>query len=215
MSGRSGEISVDLRRLLASGRWAAQIAWSTNATLLLAVAGVVLSRGLIPAAMALSARGLVNATVAALSGGTTSMMSLVPWLLLGFVLTLLEGIGQVAQTLFSRRLQDDLNYRITLDVLNQSARLDVASYDDPRFQDVLRRAKEHPAENVSPLRERGARRSEQRLAGGLPRRPPRLHRAAGPPRGRRLRPSLSALPLAPGDASLRPRTLAGDEAPLE
>lgn len=149
MSGRAGKMSIDFKRLVAGGRWAARLAWSTNAPLLAGVAAVVLSRGLIPAAMALTARGLVNATVATIEGGTASVMPLVPWLLFGFSLTLIEGIGQVAQTLFARRLHDDLNYRITLDLLTHSARLDVASYDDPRFQDVLRRAKEHPADHVS------------------------------------------------------------------
>jgi ATP-binding cassette subfamily B protein len=147
--GRADAIAGDVRRLFGSALWAARLAWSTNAALLFGVGAVVVSRGLIPAAMALTARGLVNATVAALGGGGSDLAPLAPWLVLGFALTLAEGIGQVAGNLFSRRLHDDLHYRITLDLMAHAARLDVAFYDDPRFQDVLQRAQQNPAEHVS------------------------------------------------------------------
>jgi ATP-binding cassette subfamily B protein len=140
---------ANFRRLATSARWAIRLAWTTSPGLLASVAVVVLGRGLIPAAMALTARGLVNACIGAMHGGVASLRPLLPWLLLGFALTLVEGVAQLAAGLFSRHLHDHLNYRITLDLLRHAARLDVAFYDDPRLQDVLQRAKENPAEHVS------------------------------------------------------------------
>jgi ATP-binding cassette, subfamily B, bacterial len=140
---------ANLRRLATSARWAIRLAWTTSPGLLASVAIVVLGRGLIPAAMALTARGLVNACIGALHGGGATLKPLLPWLLLGFALTLVEGVAQLAAGLFSRHLHDQLNYRITLDLLRHAVRLDVAFYDDPRLQDVLQRARENPAEHVS------------------------------------------------------------------
>jgi ATP-binding cassette, subfamily B, bacterial len=139
----------DLGVLLSSARWALRVAWSTNARLLVGVAAVVLGRGFLPAAMAVTARGVVNASVAALKSDAPSLAAVVVWLLLGLVLTLLEGITALASKLFIQRLRDDLNYRVTTDILSHAAQLDVAYFEDPRSQDVLERAKHDPAEHVS------------------------------------------------------------------
>jgi ATP-binding cassette subfamily B protein len=141
--------ATDFRRLFASARWAIRLAWSTNPRLLIGVAVVFVVRGMIPAGLALTARGLVNASLVTIDSGTPHLGLVAPWLLLGFVLTLLEGIGQLASNLFTRRQYDELNFRLTLDMLTHAARLDVAFYDDPRLQDVLQRAQENPAEHVS------------------------------------------------------------------
>jgi ATP-binding cassette subfamily B protein len=139
----------DLAVLLSSARWALRLAWSTNARLLVGVAAVVVGRGFLPAAMAVTARGVVNASVAALNSDAPRLAPVVVWLLLGLVLTVVEGITALASKLFIQRLRDDLNYRVTADILSHAAQLDVAYFEDPRSQDVLERAKHDPAEHVS------------------------------------------------------------------
>jgi len=139
----------DLAVLLSSAQWALRLAWSTNAALLIAVAVVVLGRGLLPAALALTARGVVNASVAALSSTEPSIAGVIPWLFLGLGATLLEGVSGLASKLFSQRLRDDLNYRATADILSHAAQLDLAFFEDPRSQDLLERAKQNPAEQVA------------------------------------------------------------------
>ncbi|MBP1687532.1 MAG: multidrug transporter ATPase/permease [Deltaproteobacteria bacterium] len=141
--------SSDAAALLASARWALRLAWSTNARLLVAVAVVVLGRGLLPAVMAVTARGVVNASVAALSSALPSIAGVIPWLLLGLTVALLDGVSTLASKLFSQRLRDDLNYRVTGDILTHAAQLDMAYFEDPRSQDVLERAKQNPAEQVA------------------------------------------------------------------
>src|SRR5262249_9124954 len=142
-------LRTSLRELLDSARWAMRLAWATNSGLLAAVAAVSLTRGVVPAAMALAARGLVNATVTAVRSGVVDLAAIAPWLLLGFVFTLLEALAGLASRFFSQRLRDDLNCRITADVLAHASTLDVALFEDPRFQDVLQRAKDNPAEHIS------------------------------------------------------------------
>src|SRR5262249_34947067 len=142
-------LKSNARELLTSGRWALRMAWSTSRGLLCAVAAVSLTRGVIPAAMALTARGLVNATVATVRSGVVDIAPVLPWLILGFIFTLLEALAGLASRLFAQRLRDDLNCRITADVLTHASTLDVAFFEDPRFQDVLQRAKDSPAEHIS------------------------------------------------------------------
>jgi len=151
--GAAGRPSVaralsSLQELLASARWAVAVAWSTNAWLLSGAAAFSLARGLLPAGLALTARGLVNGTVASLRNGA-GIGPLVPWLVLGLLLTLAEALARLASNLFTQRLRDDINCRITSDILTHASRLDVAFFEDPRFQDVLQRAKQDPADHIS------------------------------------------------------------------
>jgi ATP-binding cassette subfamily B protein len=131
-----------------AARRALQAAWSTSPVLLLGVAAVSLIRGLIPAGLALSARGIVNGAVAGLHGGQ-DIGPLLPWLLLGFVLTVLEGVGSLAGPLLRQRLRDELACRLTSDVMAHAATLDLSFFEDPRSQDALQRAKDDPAGHVT------------------------------------------------------------------
>lgn len=142
-------ITTRIQDLLSSVRWAARMAWSTNAQQLVGVIALAGIRGLIPGGMALTARGLVNATVATLQRSTADLQPVAWWLLAGFVLTAADGLAGLASELFAHRLRDDLNYRITSDILAHASKLDVASFEDPRFQDVLERAKQDPAHHVT------------------------------------------------------------------
>ena len=137
------------RALLRSARWALQLAWSVRPALLVAVTAISLLRGLTPAGLALSARGIVNGAIAGLRGGTPELGPLVPWLVLGFGLTLLEGVGALVATLLRTRLRDDLNCRITTDLLTHAATLDLAFYEDPGAQDLLQRAQDNPAGRIT------------------------------------------------------------------
>jgi len=75
--------------------------------------------------------------------------ALVPWLVIGFVLTTLEGLGALASRLFSQRLGDELRARVTVDVLARAAQRDLAYFEDPRSQDELSRIRTDPAEQIS------------------------------------------------------------------
>src|SRR5215470_13963820 len=95
----------DLPALFASARWGLRLAWSTNRRLLAGVSVAMLSRGLVPAALAVTARGLVNAAVVAIRSDAPSLAPVVPWLLLGFLVTAIEGITSLTQKLFMQRLR--------------------------------------------------------------------------------------------------------------
>ncbi|HVN83591.1 MAG TPA: ABC transporter ATP-binding protein [Candidatus Binatia bacterium] len=140
--------SVATGSLWSSARWALVIAWSTNARLLLSAIVLVLGRGVIPAGLALTARGLVNTTVTSMRQDSPDLQGLIWWLLAGFVLTVADALTRAGSNLCTQRLRDDVNLRVSTDLMRHAAALDVAYFDDPQFHDVLQRANQTPADHV-------------------------------------------------------------------
>jgi ATP-binding cassette subfamily B protein len=137
------------RTVLHRAGWALRLGWAASPQRLAGVAAVSVLRGLVPAGLALSARGIVNGAIAGVDAGNADLATVLPWLLLGFALTTLEGIGGMAGPLLQQRLRDDLNARITGDLLAHAATLDLAFYEDPRAQDTLQRARDNPAAHLT------------------------------------------------------------------
>jgi ATP-binding cassette subfamily B protein len=64
-------------------------------------------------------------------------------------LTIVEAVSQRANRLFSGRLHDDLNLRITSDILTHAAELDVACFEDPHVREIIDRAQQDAAGHFS------------------------------------------------------------------
>lgn len=142
-------MKTSLTELLRSARWAIRLAWRASPMLLGAILSASMVRGVVPAALAVTARGIVNTALATQRNDGGGIVSMVPWLALGFFLTVLEGVIGLAITMLRHRLRDDLDCHITTDILRHAAALDVPAYEDPNFQDVLQRAKDNPAGHVT------------------------------------------------------------------
>src|SRR5215467_3324210 len=115
--------TTDLKKLLFNGWWALKLVWSTNAIM---TAGLVISadvRALIPAGLAIFARGLINVCVAN-SGLAVGLDAILPWFLLGFGITILIGY----------------------DILSHAEKLDLAFFENAAKRDLLDRAQQSPAE---------------------------------------------------------------------
>lgn len=139
----------DIRELLRNARWAFALTWSTSAPLTVGLVVTACLQGLFPAALAVTVRGLIDAAIEALNEGADGLTTLLPWLVLGLILTIVEGVAQRANKLFSQRLSDDLNLRITSDVLAHAATLDVASFEDTRVREIIDRAQHHTADRFT------------------------------------------------------------------
>lgn len=141
--------NIDFRNLLNMSHWAFKLTWSTHRLLLTGIIVVTILQGFLPAGLALAARGLVNAVAAILGGESHGTNIMLLWLALGLVLTLVMAISVAASKLFNQRLQDELNLRITSNILDHAAKLDLAQFEDPRFQDIMNRAQQNTAQNFS------------------------------------------------------------------
>jgi ATP-binding cassette, subfamily B, bacterial len=139
--------TTNIKQLLSSTRWALKLIWSTNRWLTLGFVASSLVRGIVPAGVALFGRGLINAFVGSAGRGEGAMESLWPWLALGFGLALLEAVSPLTDKFFTQRLHDDVNLRITGDILDHAARLEVAFFEDPRRREMIERAQQSPADH--------------------------------------------------------------------
>lgn len=140
---------TSVRALLVNARWALQIIWSTNAPLTVGLTVVTVVRGVVPAGLALFARGLINAFVEAARNEADGITVVLPWLLLGLALTLVEAVSPLVHKLFTQRLHDDINLRITSDILTHAAKLEVAFFEDTRMREIIERAQQNTADHFS------------------------------------------------------------------
>jgi hypothetical protein len=96
---------------LSNGWWALKLIWSTNAALTVGLMMSTVARGMVPAGLAVFARGLIMDVV-------------LPWFFLGLGVTILEAIAPLGQRFCAQRLHDDMNIRITSDILSHAEKLD-------------------------------------------------------------------------------------------
>jgi ATP-binding cassette, subfamily B, bacterial len=108
-----------------------------------------LLRNLLPAVLVLIARGLINSVSAALSRGDQLVTTILPLLVLGLVVSIVEVLSRNLSIYFSERLRDEFDLSVSSSILEHAARLDLAFFEDPRFQDVMERARQNTADHFS------------------------------------------------------------------
>lgn len=145
MSTSIQSILHDLRRFWRAVGWTLHITWSACAPLLTLLITLTVFDNLLPTALALAGRGLVNELVALLDSKGQSIQTLIPWLLLGLGLTTLDALFAGGLTYVGKRLKDELNLKLSKDVMEHAARLDLAFFEDSDSQDMLERAQKNAA----------------------------------------------------------------------
>jgi ATP-binding cassette, subfamily B, bacterial len=141
--------AVDPRRLLSDSWWALKLVWATNARVTFGLVVVTLMGGVIPAGLALFARGIINACVDVIRTGGGDFSAIYPWMAVGFTLTLLEGVGQLGHSFLSRRLEDDINLAVTTRVLAHAATQDLDFFENARSRETIERAQQNIAMHIS------------------------------------------------------------------
>lgn len=150
MPNQSEEVDrTDLRGLLFNAQWALRLTLSTHAGLATGLIGSSLIHSMMPAGLALTARGLIDALVEAINLGSGWMDVVVPWLLIGCGLTLTLAVSNLASHYFTQRLNDELDLRITSDILTHASTLDLSLFEDPTIQDIIERAQQNTSAHFS------------------------------------------------------------------
>ncbi|HEY7168694.1 MAG TPA: hypothetical protein VIB79_29320 [Candidatus Binatia bacterium] len=88
---------TDLRSLLFDSWWALTLIGLTNSLLTVGLLASGLVHGVVPAGITIAGRGLINAFVKNVNNGTAAMEQMIPWLGVGFMLTMLEATIPSAQ----------------------------------------------------------------------------------------------------------------------
>lgn len=142
-------LNGNIRGMFSTVPWALKRTWSTNSLL---TSGLIVSnllRSLLPAVLVLIARSLINAVTAALGRGDQVMTTILPWLIFGLVISIVEVLCRDSSFFFRERLYDEFDLSVSSDILKHAAELDVAFFEDPRFQDIMGRAKQNTADHFS------------------------------------------------------------------
>ena len=140
---------TNVQVLWANTLWALKLTWSTSAPLVSGVVLFTLLRGFMPAGLALAARGLINVLIGVLNRKADDFGVLVPWLILGFGLAIVQAVTELASRYLMQRLTDELNLKLNSDILTHAARLDFAFFEDPRLHDIMERARHNTAQHFS------------------------------------------------------------------
>jgi ATP-binding cassette subfamily B protein len=139
------------RRLVSSGLWALRFAWPTHRRFIIGLSVIALANGLFPAGLALVMRGLINTVVAATEGGAQVGTQVTIWLLAGLALTLTEVGSRLSNRYLAQRFEDELELDITARVMEHADALDLAFFEDMRFQDIMERAQQNTTLNFVAL----------------------------------------------------------------
>jgi ATP-binding cassette subfamily B protein len=115
--------------------------WENHKPLLAAVGGITLVRGLLPALLALTARGFINSASGILDGSGNGYSSLYLWLGLGFFVALAEALSTHTNNLIVARLSDQVSVQLTAAVLERASKKPLSYFERPAMRDVIERAK--------------------------------------------------------------------------
>lgn len=131
-----------LQRTLDLGRFTTRVAWEASPSLIVGLGFTTVALGVVPAAAALTARGLIDATVPQLTADDPSLSPVLPWLIAGMVIAIFEATLQIQREYLNKRLHDDLNLAVTDRILAHASDLDVGYFENPNSQDLLERAQD-------------------------------------------------------------------------
>jgi ABC-type transport system involved in cytochrome bd biosynthesis fused ATPase/permease subunit len=110
----------------ATAAWTLRVIRTAAPRLVAGLAALSLLQGLIPAALALALRGLINAAAAGSAVDVSSQ--LVGWVALAFVLTAADALTGLAVGYAGQRLADDLNLHLTGEILAHAWSLDLSFF---------------------------------------------------------------------------------------
>jgi ATP-binding cassette subfamily B protein len=140
-----GARARDLRR---QGVWTLGLVWSVAPAVTAGLLAIVVVESLLPAAMAIAARELINA-VLGIQAGRAPLGALAPWFILSLIVALAGVLAAASRQLLQHRLNGELNLHLTTLVLEHAQTLEMARYDDPEFHDVRQRAQQNTAHHLA------------------------------------------------------------------
>jgi ATP-binding cassette subfamily B protein len=127
----------NLRTLFSEGGWTLKYSFTHKPLLVITIIALAASSSGIPALLAISTRGLVNAVSATLSGRAANDNRIYLWLLVGLAAAILDAVIALFENYVNLVFQDAISRSITLDVLEHTSRLDLEQLEDLQFQDTL------------------------------------------------------------------------------
>ena len=132
------------RELLANGEWALRRSMSTAPGHCAGLIATSFVNSLIPAAIALASGSLAREMHAAAELSDSSHLRLGFWLGLVILVFCVRGVMGTLQVFFRQHLGNELQWKLSRDLLEHSAQLGLDFFEDPDSQDMLSMATRQP-----------------------------------------------------------------------
>ena len=148
---RTDSTDGDLSARARSIRWVLSLTWDAAPGFLISIVSVTLIRSMVPAALAWVAKSLIDSMMIEVDSGAPNAGAVMPWLWVALALAVFDSVAGNVRTYLSRRLADDLNLKLTTDILTHAADLDLEFFEDVGNQDSLQRAKQTTGNQLTSL----------------------------------------------------------------
>ena len=135
-----GGIFAQFGSLLTYGRRALALVWATSPLLTVALAGLTLVAGLLPAGIAWVGKLLVDSVVAAIQADSPTREVWL-WLSVEAVLVAAMAATQTGLNICNNLLRAQLGQRVNVMILEKAQQLELAQLEDAEFYDRLTRAR--------------------------------------------------------------------------
>ena len=132
----------------AGARLSLSMSWRYARVDTVALVAAPLIVSLVPAALAIALRGLINAVSAEMDGADPGRYRWEFYVLVSLVLALVIAVTQSINAYFLERHIETLDQEVGIGVLEHAETLEFGYFEDPTFQDTIRQARESPGAHV-------------------------------------------------------------------
>ena len=136
------------REFWANARFSMGQCWRAHRPLAAAFLVVPLIQGLLPAALVLTLRGLINEVTSARSAGSGAGDDVDLWIALGLAVSLTSAALAALSTYVSATHYEWLDSRLSVEIPTHGSRLPYSVFEDREFQDTLTHINSGPSQHV-------------------------------------------------------------------
>jgi len=117
--------------------WAMKFMWQEERHKFIGIVGLTFFRSLIPAGIALVGRELINTFVLILDAGTKDIHLLYPWILLSFILTILDALLNGLLTFWNNCMGDEIYQKLNSKALTHASQFNLEFFENADNQDLI------------------------------------------------------------------------------
>jgi ATP-binding cassette subfamily B protein len=132
----------------ADARFSMSHCWRAHRALTAAFVVIPLVQALLPAALVLTLRGLINEVTQVRSSGSAGDGQVRLWIVLGLVVSLASAALSALSTYVNSTHYEWLDSRISVEIPTHASRLPYSVFEDREFQDTLTHINDAPASHV-------------------------------------------------------------------
>lgn len=137
-----------LRTFLADSRFCLSRSWRAHRTLTVASILLPMLQSLVPLALVLTLRGLIDEVTSVRAAGLTETGDIRNWILFGGAIAALSITLGALSTYVTNTLAEWIDLRLSVDLAEHSSRLEYSVFEDREFQDTLTHVNQAPANHI-------------------------------------------------------------------